>query len=102
MTTPVPRPDWFLATSVPALRKTPFVKVLAPERIRVPAPDLERTPAPDRTPVNSMLPAAMAAVTEESRATAVETTWVPAVPVMAAEPALDLRVSVPPVPAAIV
>ena len=98
----MPRPDWFLATSVPALRKTPFVKVLAPERIRVPAPDLERTPAPDRTPVNSMLPAAMAAVTEESRATDAETTWVPAVPVMVAEPALDLRVSAPPVPAAIV
>ena len=91
-----------MATIVPALRMTPLEKVLAPERIRVPAPVLERTPAPERTPVNSMLPAVIAAATEESRATAVETTWVPAVPVMAAEPALDLRVSEPPVPAAMV
>jgi len=78
------------------------VKVLAPERIRVPAPVLERTPAPERTPVNSMLPAVMAAATEESRATAVETTWVPPPTLMPAEPTDDLRVRLPPVPAAMV
>ena len=99
-TVPVPRPDWFWATSVPALRMTPPVKVLVPERISVPAPALVRTPAPDRTPANSRLPETTLASTAEARVTPVETTWVPAADETAALPVVARRVRAPAVPRA--
>ena len=49
---PVPEPEVLSRVRRPALTVVPPVKVLAPERVKLPVPDLTKPPSPLMTPLN--------------------------------------------------